>query len=213
MIERNRLAGDAEPSKGIQDAVEGKSGHVPLVPDRKCVAVQPEFTVCTDNTTHISRIADDQGSSSPCGQVTWLSATQRSGHRSQLHRTWLTPLKIVSQSFVYEQSSRSDCGNHVANPVTQAITARTRPKWRQRLGACLLQRAADLVRATGDPAMFLRAATALLSLSGDEALLAEAQAKVQAIVQALPNEDLISCFLGAEIVRPLLTSTMPRGQS
>ena len=72
----------------------------------------------------------------------------------------------------------------------------------------LLQSAVDLVRATGDPAMFLRAATALLSLDDDDALFAEAQARVQQIVQALPDEDLIRRFLRAEALRPLLPSTM-----
>jgi tetratricopeptide (TPR) repeat protein len=57
-------------------------------------------------------------------------------------------------------------------------------------------------------AMFLRAATALLSLSGDDALFTEAQVRVQTIVEALPDEDLIRRFLAAEAVRPLLTSTM-----
>ena len=56
--------------------------------------------------------------------------------------------------------------------------------------------------------MFLRAATALLSLDGDDALFAEAQARVQQIVQALPDEDLIRRFLRAEALRPLLPSTM-----
>jgi tetratricopeptide (TPR) repeat protein len=73
----------------------------------------------------------------------------------------------------------------------------------------LLQNAVDLVRATEDPAMFLRAATALLSLAGDDALFAEARAKAQAIVQALPDENLLRCFRAAGAVRPLLASTMP----
>jgi tetratricopeptide (TPR) repeat protein len=68
----------------------------------------------------------------------------------------------------------------------------------------LLQNAVDLVRPIGDPAMFLRAATALLSLSGDDALVAEAQARAQMIVEALPDEDLIHAFLTAEPVRPLM---------
>jgi hypothetical protein len=55
--------------------------------------------------------------------------------------------------------------------------------------------------------MFLRAATALLSLSGNDALFAEAQARAQAIVQAVPDENLRRCFLHAEAVRPLFTST------
>ena len=68
----------------------------------------------------------------------------------------------------------------------------------------LLHNAVDLVRSTEDPAMFLRAATALLSLSGDDALFVEARARAQAIVQALRDEDLIRGFLTAEAVRPLM---------
>jgi tetratricopeptide (TPR) repeat protein len=68
----------------------------------------------------------------------------------------------------------------------------------------LLRSAVDLARSTGDPAMFLRAATALLSLSGDDALLVEARARAQAIVQALPDEDLIDRFRAAEAVRSLM---------
>jgi transcriptional regulator with XRE-family HTH domain/tetratricopeptide (TPR) repeat protein len=73
----------------------------------------------------------------------------------------------------------------------------------------LLQRAVDLIRPTGDPVMFLRAATAQLRLAGDDALLAEAQDRVQAIVQALPGGDLQSSFQAADAVRPFLVSTTP----
>jgi tetratricopeptide (TPR) repeat protein/transcriptional regulator with XRE-family HTH domain len=68
----------------------------------------------------------------------------------------------------------------------------------------LLQSAVDLVRTTGDPAMFLHAAGALLSLSGDDVLFVEAQARARAIVRALPDKDLIGRFLSAEAVRPLM---------
>jgi tetratricopeptide (TPR) repeat protein len=72
----------------------------------------------------------------------------------------------------------------------------------------LLQRGMDLVRATTDPALFLRATTALLSLAGDDMLFAEARTRAQAIALALPNENLLRHFLRAEVVRPLLTSFM-----
>jgi predicted ATPase/DNA-binding XRE family transcriptional regulator len=73
----------------------------------------------------------------------------------------------------------------------------------------LLQKAVDLVRPTGDPAMFVQAAAALLSLWDNDALLAEARTRAQAIGDALPAKDLRSRFLHAEIVRPLLLSPMP----
>lgn len=68
----------------------------------------------------------------------------------------------------------------------------------------LLQNAVELIRPTGDPAMFLRAATALLSLAGNDALLAEAKDRARAIVQALPDEDLIRHFQHAEAITALI---------
>jgi tetratricopeptide (TPR) repeat protein len=71
----------------------------------------------------------------------------------------------------------------------------------------LLQSAVDLVRATTDPMMFLRAATALLSLAGNDTLFAEARARALAILRALPDEDLARRFRQA--THPLLTSAEP----
>ena len=66
-----------------------------------------------------------------------------------------------------------------------------------------LRKALELSRPVGDPAMFLRASTALLAIEGDDALLAEACAAAQRIVGALPNEEMRSRFLAAEPVRLL----------
>lgn len=66
-----------------------------------------------------------------------------------------------------------------------------------------MQRATALARPTGDPAMFLRAAAALLSLGGDDALLADARAAADRIVAALPNGDVLTRFREAEALHPL----------
>jgi tetratricopeptide (TPR) repeat protein len=72
---------------------------------------------------------------------------------------------------------------------------------REALG--LLQSAVARARGTGDPAMFLRAAAALLALDGDAALLAEARSAVERIAGALPEGEIRRCFLEAELVQAL----------
>ncbi len=66
-----------------------------------------------------------------------------------------------------------------------------------------LRHAIEVTRPVGDPAMFLRVATALLVIEGDDALLAEARATAQRISAALPDEAMRQRFLQAEPVRKL----------
>ncbi len=70
-----------------------------------------------------------------------------------------------------------------------------------------LHSAVELARPVGDPAMFLRAAAALLVLDGDDALLAETRTVARRIIGALPDEEMIRCFKAAEPVRVLGTLT------
>jgi len=63
--------------------------------------------------------------------------------------------------------------------------------------------AVNLVRPIESPALFLRAAAALLELDGDDALLAEARAAAQRIAAALPNDELRRRFEAADTVRLL----------
>jgi predicted ATPase/transcriptional regulator with XRE-family HTH domain len=63
-----------------------------------------------------------------------------------------------------------------------------------------LRQAIDRARPVGDPAMFLRAASALLAIAGDDTLLAEARATIERMAAALPG-DLRRTFLDAEPVR------------
>jgi tetratricopeptide (TPR) repeat protein len=60
-----------------------------------------------------------------------------------------------------------------------------------------LRAAINRARPIGDPALFLRIAAALLTIEGDDALLAEAQAAVERIVLSLPD-DLRHILLDAE---------------
>jgi DNA-binding SARP family transcriptional activator len=70
-----------------------------------------------------------------------------------------------------------------------------------------LQQALALVRSIGDPALFLRVASTLLSVAGDDELLAETYATVLRIRQALPNADLRRHFEAAEPVRAVENMT------
>ena len=60
-----------------------------------------------------------------------------------------------------------------------------------------------LARAIGDPALFLRLATALLSIAGDEALAAEARLVMERVVAVLPDGETRRAFLAAEALRLL----------
>jgi DNA-binding SARP family transcriptional activator len=66
-----------------------------------------------------------------------------------------------------------------------------------------LEAAIALARPVGDPAMFLRAATALLELEGDGDLAAEARAAAKRIAAALPDDAMRRRFAAAEPVRLL----------
>jgi tetratricopeptide (TPR) repeat protein len=66
-----------------------------------------------------------------------------------------------------------------------------------------LKSATALVRSMGDPAIFLRVAISLLTLEGNDALLAETQATAQRIIAALPDEEMRRHFEAAEPVQLL----------
>jgi hypothetical protein len=74
---------------------------------------------------------------------------------------------------------------------------------RKHEGIAALQEAVILARPVGDPAMLLRAATALLALEGDGDLAAEARAAAKRIATALPDEAMRRRFAAAEPVRLL----------
>jgi class 3 adenylate cyclase/tetratricopeptide (TPR) repeat protein len=61
-----------------------------------------------------------------------------------------------------------------------------------------LRGAVALARPTGDPAMFLRAAAALLTIDGDDALAAEARRAAERIAGALPDDEMRRRFLATD---------------
>jgi class 3 adenylate cyclase/tetratricopeptide (TPR) repeat protein len=64
-----------------------------------------------------------------------------------------------------------------------------------------LRRLLEFVRSLDDPAMFLRAAPALLAIEGDDDVAAEARAAADRIAGALPDQTLRHRFASAEPVR------------
>jgi class 3 adenylate cyclase len=82
---------------------------------------------------------------------------------------------------------------------SQAVAARGRT----RAAIADLQTAVALARPIGDPALFLRASTALLAIAGDQALASEARATARQISAALPDDDLCRSFEAAGPVRLL----------
>jgi tetratricopeptide (TPR) repeat protein len=75
---------------------------------------------------------------------------------------------------------------------------------RKREAMAALRSAVDLVRPSKDPAMFIRAAGLLLSIEGDDTLLAEARSTAQQLVAALPSNEMRRIFETADLVQPIL---------
>jgi len=74
---------------------------------------------------------------------------------------------------------------------------------RTRAAAGELREAVRIARSLGDPALFLRAASALLALDGNDTLAAEASTTASRMLVSLPTEAMRERFLAAEPVRRL----------
>jgi hypothetical protein len=66
-----------------------------------------------------------------------------------------------------------------------------------------LHAALQQTRGTGDSALFVRIAPALLALAGDDALAEEARALVAGVTQSLPDGQLRRSFVTSEPVRAI----------
>jgi DNA-binding SARP family transcriptional activator/tetratricopeptide (TPR) repeat protein len=96
--------------------------------------------------------------------------------------------------------------NHAKKIKYEAAGLGTRAKALHALGHTReaiadLQRAVQLVRPTGDPAMFLRAAAELLVVDGNDALAVETSTVADRISRALPNADMRQRFESSAPVR------------
>jgi tetratricopeptide (TPR) repeat protein len=72
-----------------------------------------------------------------------------------------------------------------------------------------LRDAVRLARTVGDPALFVRSASALLAVDGDDAVLADARSAARHILSRLPTEDLRRRFQAAEPVQRLGSVVAP----
>ena len=84
----------------------------------------------------------------------------------------------------------------------RVLGLRTRAEALRRLGRVReaipdLRSAVALARPVGDPALFLRAATGLLAVDGNDALAAEASTTAERIARALPDARMRGCFEAA----------------
>ena len=70
-----------------------------------------------------------------------------------------------------------------------------------------LRTALALARLVDAPALFLRVATSLLAVDGDDALFAEARAVAERIAGALPDNAARRRFQATELVRMLARTT------
>jgi len=96
--------------------------------------------------------------------------------------------------------------NHAKKIKYEAAGLGTRAKALHALGRTReaiadLQRAVQLVRPAGDPAMFLRAAAELLAVDGNDALAVETSTVADRISRALPNADMRQRFESSAPVR------------
>ena len=139
----------------------------------------------------------------------WLWSIRLSGARAELalaRGDWDSALRFAGQT-VEEAGARRRVKYEALGLAARGRALAARGRTRAALAP--LRRAVALVRPVGDPAMFLRAATALLEVDGDDALAGEARAAAGRILDALPDAALRSAFAAAEPVRRLLRTAAP----
>jgi len=113
---------------------------------------------------------------------------------------WEETLRLAEDA-IGQSRARSRVKYHAVGLETRAGALAALGRTREAIAD--LRNAVKLTRPTGDPAMFLRAAAALLKLEGDDALLAEARVAAQRIAIALPTDEMRRRFRDAEPVQLL----------
>jgi tetratricopeptide (TPR) repeat protein len=113
---------------------------------------------------------------------------------------WEETLRLVEDA-IDQSRARGRVKYHAVGLETRAGALAALGRTREAIAD--LRNAVELTRPTGDPAMFLRAATGLLALDGDDALAGEARAAADSIALALPDAEMRRRFQEAELVRLL----------
>jgi class 3 adenylate cyclase/tetratricopeptide (TPR) repeat protein len=108
---------------------------------------------------------------------------------------------VTFSTWALEQARRG-------RPKYEILALMTRAAARSRMGRTTaaiadLRRAVRESRSLADPALFVRAATELLAMDGDDVLAAEARRSAAAIVSRLPTREMRKRFQAAEAVRRL----------
>jgi DNA-binding CsgD family transcriptional regulator len=151
------------------------------------------------------------------GADTLLKAVSREAHEAAGRHGWLWQLRLAEVMAEIALARHSwQLALEKADTALQLSRLRLRPKYealsltargnalvalgRKREGLSDLRSAVEVGRPVGDPAMLLRAASAVLAVDGDDSILAEAGRAIERIAANLPDE-MIEPFEAAEPVR------------
>jgi tetratricopeptide (TPR) repeat protein len=139
----------------------------------------------------------------------WLWQMRLTAARAQLalaRRDWASALRFADEAVAQAHAKRRVKYEALRLACrSRVLVARGRTK----AAIAPLRRGVELVRPVGDPAMFLRAATALLDVDGNDALAEEARVAAERMLQELPDPKLRATFAAAEPVRRLLKVAAP----
>jgi serine/threonine protein kinase/tetratricopeptide (TPR) repeat protein len=133
----------------------------------------------------------------------WLMEVRLSHARAEVALTYGNPDEAILKAT--ESISQCRTGQRMKYEIA-GLETRARAlalKGRTNEAISDLQRAIELARSMGDPAMLLRTLTALLPIDGSDTLLAEARATAQSILVALPNAEMQARFCSAQTVQQL----------
>ncbi len=115
---------------------------------------------------------------------------------------WENALRLADASISHSEP-RGRVKYHMFGLGTRASALVALGRKREAIAAA--KQGVDIIRPVQSPALFVRAAASLLSLEGDDAVLAEAQQAVARVSAALSNEGMRQSFEAAEPVQLILT--------
>ncbi len=110
-----------------------------------------------------------------------------------------------AESSIEQSRARGRVKYHILGLDTRAKALLELQRAREAIAG--LREALSMARVLSDPAVFLRPATTLLALDGDDELLRETRATIQRIVAALPNQEMRRLFEAAEPVQRITSLT------
>jgi class 3 adenylate cyclase/tetratricopeptide (TPR) repeat protein len=133
----------------------------------------------------------------------WLWKIRLAEARAEIalaRRDWNKTL-LLADDAIGQSRARGRVKYHVLGLVTRGRALNALGRTNEAIST--LKNAIELSRPTGDPALFLKTALALLDVEGDDTLAREAHAVAQRISAALPSDEMRSIFETAEPVQAL----------